>query len=96
MRAKLAIAVAFFLGSISSLAQVQPAAGKGKTLPVNFSAGAGMDYWSGDWRGGDINRWGPSAWATATIWHCLGINAEGHSMIVGGNSGCFQLQALRR
>ena len=35
--------------------------------------------------GGDINRWGPSAWATLTIWHDLGIIAEGHSMIMGGN-----------
>jgi opacity protein-like surface antigen len=44
-----------------------------------------MDYMSGDWGRGDINRWGPSAWATVYIWHDLGIIAEGHSMIVGGN-----------
>lgn len=85
MGAKLAVAVAILLVSIPSLAQVQPAARRGGGLPVKLSVGAGMDYLSGDWRAGDINRWGPAAWATATIWHCLGINAEGHSMIVGGN-----------
>ena len=83
MSAKLVMAVAFVLVSIPSLAQVQPAAGK--VSWVNFSAGAGMDYWSGDWEAGKINRWGPAAWVTATMWHCLGINAEGHSMILGGN-----------
>ena len=86
MSAKLVVAVVVLLASISSLAQVQPAASKGRELPLkNLSAGAGMDYWSGDWRGGDINRFGPSAWVTATMWHCFGINVEGHSMIVGGN-----------
>ncbi len=86
MYVKLAVAVSVLFVSISGLAQVQPAAGGGKVvLPVNFSAGAGMDYWSGDWGAGHINRWGPTAWVTATIWHCLGVNVEGHSMIVGGN-----------
>jgi hypothetical protein len=87
MRAKLAVAVAVLLASISSLAQVVPAAGGGGklALPFNLSVGGGLDYWSGDWGNADINRWGPSAWATATIWHCLGVNAESHSMIVGGN-----------
>ncbi len=86
MGVKLLVAVAVLLVSIPGLAQVQPAAGGGKvTLPVNFSAGAGMNYFSGDWGKADINRWGPSAWVTATFWHCLGVNAEGHSMILGGN-----------
>ena len=86
MGAKLLVAVAVLLVSIPAIAQVQPAAGGGKvTLPINFSVGAGMDYWSGDWGPGNTKRWGPSAWATATFWHCLGINIEGHSMIVGGN-----------
>ena len=86
MRTKLAVALAVLLAPVSCLAQVAPAAGKGKVaLPINFSAGAGMDYWSGDWHRGDINRWGPAVWATATVWHCLGLNVDGHSMIVGGN-----------
>jgi opacity protein-like surface antigen len=86
MRLKLTVAVAILFASISSLAQVVPAAGKGKALiPMNLSAGGGMNYWSGDWKAADINRWGPTAWVTATIWHCLGLNVEGHSMIVGGN-----------
>ncbi len=83
MGAKMAVAVAVLLVSIPSLAQVQPAAGN--VFRLNWSAGAGMDYWSGDWGAGDVNRWGPAVWATATIWHGLGINAEGHSMILGGN-----------
>lgn len=82
MGAKLTVTLAVLLISIPSLAQVQPAART--PLQLQLSAGAGMDYWSGDW-GGQINRWGPSAWATATIWHCLGINVDGHSMILGGN-----------
>jgi opacity protein-like surface antigen len=86
MPRKLALTLALMLLSISSLAQVVPAAGKsGHTLPVKFSLGGGMDYWSGDYQAGDIQRWGPAVWATATMWHCLGINAELHSMIVGGN-----------
>jgi hypothetical protein len=81
------VAVALLLVSIPGIAQVQPAAGGGKvSLPMNFSVGAGMDYWSGDYGGAKINRWGPAAWVTASIWHCLGINVEGHSMILGGNS----------
>ena len=87
MRAKLVVAMTVLLASISCLAQVQPAAGGGKvSIPINWSAGAGMDYMSGDFQAGDINRWGPAAWVTATMWHCLGINVEGHSMILGGNS----------
>jgi hypothetical protein len=87
MRAKLAVAVAVLLVSIPSLAQVVPAAGGHRvSLPVNFSAGGGMDYWSGDWKGGNINRFGPAAWATISVWHCLGVNVEGHSLIVGGNA----------
>jgi opacity protein-like surface antigen len=85
MSAKVAVVLAVLFASISSLAQVQPAGSKGtgRVVHVNFSTGAGMDYWSGD--GWGVRRWGPAAWATATVWHCLGINAEGHSMIVGGN-----------
>ena len=45
-----------------------------------------MNFFSGDWGKGDINRWGPSAWGTVTVWHDLSVIAEGHSMIVGGNS----------
>ena len=85
MGAKLAMAIAVLLVSIPSLAQVQPAGNSGQEDPVNLSVGGGMDYWSGDWEEGGINRWGPAAWVTATMWHCLGINVEGHSMIIGGN-----------
>jgi opacity protein-like surface antigen len=84
MGAKLTMVVAVLLASIPGFAQVQPAARTVIPIRVQLSAGAGMDYWSGDW-GGQIDRWGPSVWATATFWHCLGINADGHSMILGGN-----------
>lgn len=50
---------------------------------VQLSAGGGIDYWRGDW--GSVARFGPSAWASADIWRGLGINAEAHSMIAGGN-----------
>lgn len=82
MSPKLLVSMAVLLISMLSAAQVQPAGGKSTG---NISAGGGMDYWSGDWGKGDINRWGPSAWATLTIWQGLGINVEGHSMIIGGN-----------
>jgi opacity protein-like surface antigen len=85
MSRRLAAAVFLLFTSISCLAQVVPAAGKGNKIPLNVSLGGGMDYFSGDWGAGDINRWGPTAWLTTNMWHCLGINVEGHSMIVGGN-----------
>ncbi|WP_348260945.1 hypothetical protein P8935_14145 [Telmatobacter sp. DSM 110680] len=70
--------------SLSCVAQVVPAVTTHP--PLSTSLGAGINYWSGDWERGDINRWGPSAWGTITIWHDLSIIAEGHSMIVGGNN----------
>ena len=85
MRVKLVVAAAILLVSIPSIAQVEPEATAGRKLPIHWSAGGGMDYFSGDWGEGDINRWGPAAWGTASIWHCLGLTAEGHSMILGGN-----------
>jgi hypothetical protein len=85
MRGKLTVVVAALLVSIPSLAQVEPQATAGRKFPVHWSVGGGMDFWSGDFKNGDVNRWGPTAWATATFWHCLGVNAEGHSMIIGGN-----------
>jgi len=75
-----AIAVSFF--SLSCAAQAVPEVNHPR---LSTSLGGGMDYFSGDWGKGDINRWGPAAWATVTIWHDLSIIAEGHSMILGGN-----------
>jgi hypothetical protein len=82
MGAKLLVAISLSFVSISCAAQAVPELNH-PTLAT--SVGVGMDYFSGDWGAGDINRWGPSAWATLTIWHDLSIIAEGHSMIVGGN-----------
>lgn len=82
MVAKLLVGIAAALVSVSCAAQVAPAT----THPtLSTSAGFAMNYWSGDWGGGDINRWGPSAWATVTVWHDLSVIAEGHSMTSGGN-----------
>ncbi|WP_348261468.1 hypothetical protein P8935_16890 [Telmatobacter sp. DSM 110680] len=85
MIAKLLLAVAVLLVSIPSFAQVEPEATAGRKIPIHLSLGGGMDYFSGDWGSTGIKRFGPAAWATATAWHCLGVTAEGHSMIVGGN-----------
>jgi opacity protein-like surface antigen len=82
MIVKLLIGMVLSLVSISCAAQVAPA-----TTHPRFSSslGAGLNYWSGDWQRADINRWGPSAWATVTIWHDLSVIAESHTMIWGGN-----------
>jgi hypothetical protein len=91
MDAKGLVAIAVSFVSLSCAAQVAPAGRGGRVaLPINWSIGGGMDYWSGDFAGNAL-RWGPAAWATATIAHCLGINVEGHSMIVGGNAPHYKL-----
>lgn len=82
MVAKLLAAFALSVVSLSCAAQVVPAATSRSRLST--SLGGGMDYMSGDWGRGDINRWGPSVWGTVTIWHDLSMIAEGHSMILGG------------
>jgi opacity protein-like surface antigen len=83
MITKFLIATAVVLGSLSSAAQVVSPTTYRSALST--SAGVGMNYYSGDWGKGDINRWGPSAWGTVTLWHDLSLIAEGHSMIIGGN-----------
>jgi len=45
-----------------------------------------MNYWSADWGAGKVNRWGPSASGTVTIWHDWSVIAEGRALIWGGNS----------
>jgi len=81
---KLLVGISLGLVSISCAAQVVPAANS-THAPLALSLGGGMNYWSGDWGTGDINRWGPTAWATVTVWHDLSVIAEGHSMMWGGN-----------
>jgi opacity protein-like surface antigen len=84
MIAKLLVGLAVGVISVSCAAQVvSPTTYRTR---LSTSAGAGINYWSGDWGKGDINRWGPAAWGTVTIWHDLSMIAEGHSMIVGGNN----------
>ena len=44
-----------------------------------FTIGAGLDYWSGNYSG--LWRYGPSAWVSMDVWRNFGILAEGHSMM---------------
>src|SRR5215469_8505932 len=81
---KLLIGFALTLVSVSCAAQATPAVYNHP--PLSKALGAGMNYWSGDWGAADINRWGPQAWATLTVWHDLSVIAEGHSMLFGGNA----------
>jgi opacity protein-like surface antigen len=73
------IFIAAIVLSVPSVGQVAPAAEDSR---ANFSVGGGIDYWQGDW--GGVNRFGPSAWFSTEIWKGIGVNLEGHSMIVGG------------
>jgi opacity protein-like surface antigen len=84
MVAKLLVGIAVCVVSVSCAAQVVPAVNNHP--PLATSLGVGMNYWSADWGRGDINRWGPSAWGTVTIWHDWSIIAEGRALIWGGNS----------
>ena len=81
MHSKLLVVLAALVFSAPSFAQVQPAATGRQT---DLGIGGGMDYWRGDW--GQIVRLGPSAWVTADLWHGLGINAEAHTLIAGGDN----------
>jgi opacity protein-like surface antigen len=88
MIAKFLLGITVCVVSISCAAQVVSPTTYRDALST--SVGGGMNYWSGDWGRGDINRWGPQAWGTVTIWHDLSMIAEGHSMVVGGNSRASQ------
>jgi opacity protein-like surface antigen len=85
MRFKLILLLAALMLSLPACAQIQPSAERGG---ARLGIGGGLDYWRGDWS--KIARFGPSAWVTAEYWHGLGIIAEGHSMIAGGDSGAQQ------
>lgn len=81
MRLKLSLLLAACMLSLPAWAQIQPSAQRSGT---RLGIGGGIDYWRGDWS--KIARFGPAAWATAEYWHGLGVIAEGHSMIAGGNN----------
>jgi hypothetical protein len=81
MHSKLLVFIAAIVFSIHGVGQATPAA---ESSRANFSAGGGIDYWQGDWSG--VNRLGPSAWFSTEIWKGIGINLEGHSMILGGGA----------
>jgi opacity protein-like surface antigen len=90
MTAKLFLGLALSVVSVSCAAQVVPATTYRSTLST--SLGGGLNYSSGDWGRADINRWGPSAWGTVTIWHDLSAIVEGHTMIWGGNQAASQFK----
>lgn len=81
MRLKLSILLAVLMLSLPSCAQVVQSAQRSGT---RLGIGGGIDYWKGDYN--HIARFGPAAWATAEFWHGIGVIAEGHSMIAGGNT----------
>ena len=84
MVAKLLVGIAFTLVSVSCGAQVAPAVNQ--KPPLGTSLGVAMNYWSADWGSAKVNRWGPSASGTVTIWHDWSVIAEGRALIWGGNS----------
>ncbi|MDR3742402.1 MAG: outer membrane beta-barrel protein [Terracidiphilus sp.] len=81
MRLKLSILLAAFMLSLPACAQVVQSAQQSGT---RLGIGGGIDYWRGDYN--HITRFGPSAWTTAEFWRGLGVIAEGHSMIAGGDN----------
>jgi hypothetical protein len=81
MRIKVFFAIAAFIFCGNSFSQGPPTAYRN---PITWSIGGGMNYWQTD--GDNIARIGPAAWATVDLWHGLGINAEGHSMIDTSNT----------
>ena len=89
VRNLLLLGIAVVMTSLSCAGQVVPAT---THPPLSKSIGGGMDYMSGDWGRGDINRWGPTVWGTVTLWHDVSVIAEGHSMIVGGNDLASQFK----
>src|SRR5262245_35416598 len=87
MVAKLLIGIAVGLVSVSCTAQVVSPTYRPK---LATSGGGVILYYSGDWGNADINRLGPSAWGTVTVWHDISVIAEGHSMFWGGNDMASQ------
>ena len=81
MHSKLVVFIVSLVLCARCMAQVKPAAEESSS---NFSAGGGFDYWQGDWKG--VSRFGPSVWVTDEFWHGIGVNIEGHSMIMGGGA----------
>jgi opacity protein-like surface antigen len=81
---RLLVGLTLGLVSVSCAAQVAPASGTTHP-PLSGSVGFGMDYMSGDWGRAHINRWGPTGFVSATIWHDVSVIAEGRSVIWGGN-----------
>jgi len=55
---------------------------------IHLKVGAGIDYWSMDYA--KERKFGPSAWAGAELWRGLGVQAEMHSLVGGGNLQHFK------
>lgn len=87
MRLKLLVAMITLTFSASCLAQVAPSA---RVYERNISAGAGINFWWGDW-GGAVKRLGPAAWVTADLYHGFGVQIEGHAMNFDGGGGAAEL-----
>jgi opacity protein-like surface antigen len=76
MRLKLVLAALFFLFTLPSFAQVQPAARIGG-FPLGV--GGGLSDYSVDY-GSGRRMIGASAWADYSLYHGLGVEAEGTSI----------------
>lgn len=81
MRNRSLLFISMLMLPLSLYAQIQPSAYKGGS---RLGVGGGFDYWKGNYN--HIARFGPTAWVTADLWHGIGVLAEGHSMIAGGDN----------
>lgn len=79
MYSRLLVALTLLAVSVPCAAQVIPAAERPN---LNLALGGGMDFWWGDWSGA-VKRFGPYGFTTLELTHGLGINVDGHSMILG-------------
>ncbi|WP_263357370.1 porin family protein [Acidicapsa ligni] len=77
MRSKLVLAALFFLSTLPVLAQVAPAA---RISGLPLGVGAGLSDYSVDY-GPGRRMLGVSAWADYSLFHGLGIEAEGTSIL---------------
>ena len=50
---------------------------------MRFALGAGINYWATDYS--QRFKFGPAAWGSMELWHGLGLIAEGHSLLAGGD-----------
>ena len=90
MRSKLVLAALFTLASLSGMAQVAPAV---KISGLPLGVGVGFSDYDTDYYRPDLPYWsgrmtGVSAWADYSLFHGLGVEAEG-TYLFGGKPKSF-------